>query len=62
MQGVKVSGMIIWTINKVGEGPFNAYKNLGTDIASQNPTSANNTLTAMSSAIVRNCIANSTIE
>ena len=33
MQGVRVSGMLIWTINRVGDGPFNAYKNLGTDIA-----------------------------
>lgn len=29
MQGVKVSGMLVWSINRVGEGPFNAYKNLG---------------------------------
>ena len=62
MQGVKVSGMIIWSINRMGDGPFNAYKNLGDDLSSDNPRSANDTLVSMSSAIVRNCIANSTIE
>lgn len=52
----------MWSINRVGEGPFNAYKNLGPDLASDNPAHANDTLVSMSSAIVRNCIANSTIE
>jgi len=61
MQGVKVTGMLVWTINRVGNGPFNAYKTLGPDLASDNPQHANDTLTSMSSAIVRNCIANSTI-
>lgn len=62
MQGIKVSGMLIWSINRVGEGPLNAFKNLGEDIQTENPKSANDTLIAMSSAIVRNCIANSTID
>ncbi len=62
MQGVKVTGMLVWTINRVGNGPFNAYKTLGPDLASNNPQHANDTLTSMSSAIVRNCIANSTIQ
>ena len=44
MQGVKVSGMLVWTVNRVGEGPFNAYKNLG-DISSGNPRTANDSLT-----------------
>ena len=61
MQGVRVSGMLVWTINRIGDGPFNAYKNLG-DISSGNPRTANESLIAMSSAVVRSCIANSTIE
>ena len=61
MQGVRVSGMLVWTINRVGDGPFNAYKNLG-DISSGNPKTANDSLIAMSSAVVRSCIANSTIQ
>lgn len=62
MQGVRVSGMLVWTINRMGDGPWLAYKNLGPDLASNNPAHANDTLVSMSSAIVRNCIANSTIE
>ena len=61
MQGVKVTGMLVWTINRMKDGPFNAYKNLG-DISSGNPRSANDSLTAEASAVVRGCIANSTIE
>lgn len=36
--------------------------NLGEDLQQSTPTSTNDKLTAMSSAIVRNCIANSTID
>lgn len=61
MQGVRVCGMLVWTVNRIGDGPFNAYKNLG-DISSGNPRTANESLIAMSSAVVRSCIANSTIE
>lgn len=61
MQGVRVCGMLVWTVNRIGAGPFNAYKNLG-DISSGNPKTANESLIAMSSAVVRSCIANSTIE
>ena len=60
MQGVRVEGMLVWTINRIGTGPFNAYKNLG-DLSTGNPRSANDSLVSMSSAVVRSCIANSTI-
>ena len=60
MQGVQVSGMLVWTVNRIGEGPLNAYKNLG-DISSGNPRQANESLIAMASAVVRSCIANSSI-
>ena len=39
-----------------------AYKNLGADLKDDVPETANNLLTSMASAIVRNCIANSTID
>jgi hypothetical protein len=61
MQGIKVTGMLVWTINRMKDGPFNAYKNLG-DISSGNPRSANDSLVAEASAVVRGCIANSTME
>jgi len=60
MQGVRVNGMLVWTVNRMGEGPINAYKTLG-DISSGDPRTANDSLVSMSSAVVRSCIANSTI-
>lgn len=59
MQGVKVSGMLIWSIMRTDEGPFKAYKNLGDDLGSGNPKSANDNLTQQASSIVRDAIANS---
>lgn len=61
MQGVKVEGMLVWSINRFGEGPFNAYKNLGDDLCSGNPETANENLVNMASAIVRAAIANASI-
>ena len=40
MAGVRVSGMLVWGINRIGDGPFKAYKNLE-DISSETPTAAN---------------------
>jgi len=59
--GVAVSGMLVWTINRSGAGPLNAFKHLGADLSSNNPHSANDALTSMASAVVRSCIANSTV-
>jgi regulator of protease activity HflC (stomatin/prohibitin superfamily) len=61
MQGLEVSAMIEWTVDKEGEGPMKAYKNLGTDLASSTPYTANSMLSDMASSILRNKIANSTI-
>lgn len=61
MQGVKVEAMLVWSIYREGDGPLNAYKNLGEDLSSGNPTTANNMLIQMASSIVRDAIANSTI-
>ena len=58
MQGIGVSSMIEWTVDR--ENPLKAYKCL--DLASGNFNTANATLRAMTSAIVRNQIANSTID
>lgn len=62
MQGVLVASTLVWTILRTGDGPFLAYKNLGADLNSSEPRTANEALVSMSSAIVRNCIANSTIK
>lgn len=58
MQGLEVKSMIEWTVDK--HNPLKAYKAL--DLASGNTRFANETLRCMTSAIVRNQIANSTIE
>ena len=41
MQGIKVSGMLVWTIYREGDGPMKAYKNLGEDLKEENPAIAN---------------------
>ena len=58
MQGIGVSTMLEWTIDRYH--PLKAYKNL--DLASGNFNKANDILRSMTSAIVRNQIANSTID
>ena len=54
--------MIVWSIHREKDGPFNAYKNLGEDLASNEPKTANDTHVSLACSIVRNAIANSTIE
>lgn len=61
MQGVQVRGMLIWSINRSDSGPFKAYQNLGADLATNNPRTANDNLCQQASSIVRNVIANSTL-
>jgi len=60
MQDVTVSGIIVWSINRNGDGPFKAYQNLGDDLSTGNPRTANANLVSMSEAILRTAIAHST--
>jgi len=53
--------MLVWSINRSDDGPFNAYKNLGEDLSSGDPRTANENLVSMASAIVRSAIANASI-
>lgn len=53
MQGIEVAAMIEWTVDKMGEGPMKAYKNLGTDLSSGNPRTANQIISDMACSIVR---------
>jgi hypothetical protein len=53
MQGVKVTGNLFWRIDEREDGPFKAYTNLGADISSDNPKTANSNLQQQASAIVR---------
>jgi hypothetical protein len=41
MQGVEVTGMIVWTVNRVGEGPFTCFKSFGKDLCKPVATDAN---------------------
>ena len=41
MQGVEVTGMIVWTINRQEGGPFTCYKSFGADLCKPVATDAN---------------------
>ena len=61
MQGVEVTGMIIWSIYRQDDGPMNAYRFFGNDLKKSVPTVANSKIENMAVAIVRDRIANLTI-
>jgi len=61
MQGVEVSGMLIWSILRNDDGPFRAYKCFGEDLANSTPHMANQKLESMAVSIIRDRIANFTI-
>ena len=58
MQGLEVTSMIEWAVDK--NNPLKAYKNL--NLASNSYETANGILKSMASAIVRSMISNSTID
>jgi uncharacterized membrane protein YqiK len=62
MQGLNVSVMIVWTIYRKGDGPMRAYRMLGEDLKSAIPKSANDLVASLVSSVVRNQIANDTID
>lgn len=61
MQGVEVSGMLIWSVYRMEDGPFRAYKYFGDDLKNPTPRLANGKLESMAVSIVRDRIANLTI-
>ena len=55
MQGVEITGFAFWSVYREGDGPFRCYKYMeGGD--------ANSNVTAMCESVLRNLIANSTLE
>ena len=62
MQGVNVSATLAWTIFREGDGPFRAYKTHGSDLSRQKPTVANSKIVTLAQSIVREVIANNTID
>jgi len=61
MQGVEVTGMLIWSVYREDDGPFKAYKCFGEDLQNSVPKIANDKLNSMAVSIVRDRIANLTI-
>ena len=62
MQGVGVSGTIVWSVDPEGDGPLRAYKFFGKELAADVPEQANSRLEEVGSAVVRHRIANSSLE
>lgn len=62
MQGVEVTGMIIWSVHREGDGPFKCYKSFGKDLEKKTPTIANAKLSALAVSIIRDRIANMSLD
>lgn len=60
MQGVSVTGMIVWSIFREGDGPFKCYKSFGEDLKARSVT-ANEKMMNLSKSIIRDRIANMSI-
>lgn len=61
MQGIEVSGMLIWSTYRLDNGPMDCYKFFGDDLKKATPSVANSKIEAMAIAIIRDKIANLTI-
>lgn len=61
MQGIEVCGMLIWSVLRNNDGPMNCYKFFGDDLQETTPVNANKKLEAMSIAIIRDRVANMTL-
>jgi regulator of protease activity HflC (stomatin/prohibitin superfamily) len=62
MQGVEVGGVLIWSVYREEDGPFRCYKSFGEDLMQKSgPKVANQKLENMAVSIIRDRIANMTI-
>jgi hypothetical protein len=62
MQGVEVGGVLIWSVYREEDGPFRCYKSFGEDLMKKTgPVVANQKLENMAVSIIRDRIANMTI-
>ena len=62
MQGVEVTGMLIWSVHRQGDGPFKCYKSFGKDLESKVPVVANEKMKALATSIIRDRIANMSLD
>lgn len=60
-QGVRISGVLLWSIYREEEGPFLAFQKLGEDLNTGNPAKANDDLRDTTFSLLREKVANSTI-
>jgi len=61
MQGVEISGMIVWSVYRDDDGPLQCYKSFGEDLQRATPSEANKKIESLAISIVRESIANMTI-
>lgn len=61
MQGVEVTGMLIWSVYRNEDGPFRCFKSFGQDL-NNNCRVANEKLESMAISIIRDKIANMTLD
>jgi flotillin len=57
MQGVEVSGFIVWTVNRVGDGPFKCYRYLE-GLSGDGLREASSHIQGMAESIIRHQVAN----
>ena len=57
MQGVEVTCMMVWSINREGDGPFKCFKSFGEDLKLRSAM-ANEKIINVSKSIIRDRIAN----
>lgn len=62
MQGVEVSGALVWSIYNTDDGPLKCFKSFGEDITRLVSRDATSKIQAMAISILRNQIANMTID
>jgi regulator of protease activity HflC (stomatin/prohibitin superfamily) len=60
MQGVEVTGLVIWSIFRDSDGPFKCYKSFGEDLQGSS-NMANEKIMSLAQSIIRDKIANLSI-
>jgi hypothetical protein len=61
MQGVAVTGMLVWSVYRLDDGPFKCYKSFGDDLKQNVPKMANEKIQNLAISIIRDRIANLSI-
>lgn len=62
MQGVEVSGILVWTIFSKKDGPLTCFKSFGEDIMLRKSKDATSKIQSMAISVLRNQIANMSID